>query len=340
MPTKKSSLWSFVTIALFVLLMASCQVAQAPSPSPAPAVERTLAPTSSPTAAPSAASKPTPAATAVPSATAKPEPSPTVKPPASPTPAATPKPASPSPSAGLLPGYVAADAVDSASVTFPGVAVSIKAYEARPKGTGPFPAIIVIHENRGLTEHLKDVTRRFANQGYVALGVDLLSRVGGRDAFATDEAAVTAINGLTRDGVRQDMQSAFAYLKGRPYVKADRIGAIGYCWGGGNSILAATQIKELRVSVVYYGSNPANIDDVANISGPVLGVYGEADVRISMNVPALVEAMKKHNKAFEYKIYPGAAHAFFNNTGANYHAQAAAESWPLTLAFLQKNLKS
>lgn len=114
------------------------------------------------------------------------------------------------------------------------------------------------------------------------MGVGLLSRVGGRHAFATDNDAEAAIN----------------------------------------------------------GSNPANIDDVANITGPVLGVYGEADTRISMNVAAVVEAMKKHNKAFEYKIYPGAAHAFFNDTGANYHAQAAAEAWPLTLAFLENNLKS
>ena len=226
------------------------------------------------------------------------------------------------------------------SITFPGQAVPIKAYEVKPAGGGPFPALIVIHENRGLTEHIKDVARRFAGQGYVTLAVDLLSRVGGREAFPTDDAAVTAITALSSDGVMQDLRSAFDYIKGRPYVKADRIGVIGYCWGGGNSLLMATKVKDLRTAVVYYGPNPANIDEVANITGPLLGIYGEEDKRITVNVPQLAEAMKKYNKAFEYKVYPGAAHAFFNNTGANYNAQAAADAWIVTLAFLEKNLKS
>jgi len=226
------------------------------------------------------------------------------------------------------------------AVNIPGQAVAIKAYEARPAGAGPFPALLVIHENRALTDHIRDVARRFAAQGYVAVAPDLLSRVGGREKFPTDTEAVAAINALTPDGVREDLQSTFDFVKGRSYVKPDRIGVIGYCWGGGNSLLMGTRVKELRTVVVYYGPNPANIDDVANITGPVLGVYGELDTRISMNVPALVDAMKKHNKSFEYKIYPGAAHAFFNDTGANYNKTAADEAWITTLAFLEKNLKS
>ena len=225
------------------------------------------------------------------------------------------------------------------TISIPGQAVPITAYEAKPSTGGPFPALIVIHENRGLTEHIKDVARRFANQGYAALAVDLLSRVGGREKFATDDEAVAAIGTLTSEGVMQDLRSAFDYLKGRNYVKADRIGVIGYCWGGGNSLLMATKVKELRTAVVYYGSNPANLDDVTNISGPMLGIYGEEDTRITVNVPKLAEAMKQYNKPFEYKVYPGAAHAFFNDTGARYNAQAAADAWQVTLAFLAKNLK-
>ena len=114
---------------------------------------------------------------------------------------------------------------------------------------------------------------------------------------------------------------------------------IGYCWGGGNSLLFATRNNALKAAVVYYGPNPANLNDVAKITAPVLGIYGESDTRISMNVPALVEAMKQYNKSFEYKIYPGAAHAFFNDTGANYNSGAAREAWPVTLSFLQKYLK-
>ena len=236
-------------------------------------------------------------------------------------------------------GTSAPNEIVTASITLPGQDVPIKAYEARPKTGGPLPALIVIHENRGLTEHIKDVTRRFAGQGYVALAPDLLSRVGGREKFATDDDAVAGINTLSSDGVQQDLQSTFDYLKSQPYVKTDHIGVIGYCWGGGNSLLMATKVRELRTAVVYYGLNPSNLNDVANITGPVLGIYGEEDPRITVNVPQLAEAMKKYNKTFEYKVYPGTFHAFFNDTGTRYNAEAAADAWKITLDFLQKNLQ-
>jgi carboxymethylenebutenolidase len=136
-----------------------------------------------------------------------------------------------------------------------------------------------------------------------------------------------------------DLNSAFTFLQSLPEVQKDNIGVIGYCWGGGNSLLFATRNNVLKAAVVYYGPNPANLSDVANITAPVLGIYGGSDTRISMNVPALVEAMKQYNKVFEYKIYPGAAHAFFNDTGANYNSGAAAEARPVTLSFLEKYLK-
>ena len=247
-----------------------------------------------------------------------------------PTPVETPTP-TPARSTQVAPGPT--------SVTFPGQAVPVKAYVVVPQGAGPFPALIVIHENRGLTEHIRDVARRFAAQGYVVLAPDLLSRVGGRDKFATDDEAVAGINGLSREGVVEDLQSAFDYLGGLAYVQQDHIGVIGYCWGGGNSLLMATRVKGLRTAVVYYGPNPANLDDVANISGPMLGIYGELDTRITVAVAPLAEAMQRHGKSFEYKVYPGAAHAFFNDTGARYNAEAAADAWQVTLAFLEKNLK-
>lgn len=313
---------SFISL---MLIIGGCRPAETPSPAPTPTVIRTLVPAQPPPATPSPAP---PIVT----------PRPTI-PPASPSPPPT-KPVVTPAEKPLPPGAVTQANFATADVSFSGAAGSIKAYEVRPNGTGPFPAMIVIHENRGLTEHLKDVTRRFANQGYVTLGVDLLSRVGGRDSIPADDAAVTAIAALSRDGVMQDLQSAFDYLKSKNYVKADRIGVIGYCWGGGNSLLMATRVKELRASVVYYGPNPPNIDDTANIGGPMLGLYGEEDPRITVNVPVLAEAMKKYSKSFEYKVYPGARHAFFNDTGANYNAQAAADAWIVTLAFLEKHLKS
>lgn len=239
------------------------------------------------------------------------------------------------PEAGLL-----SDDIVTSTVSITGQASPISAYEARPAGSGRFPVLIVIHENRGLTEHIKDVTRRFAREGYVALGVDLLSRVGGKESYPTDEEAVNAIGGLSQEGVQQDLRSAFDYLRGLSYVQADRIGVIGYCWGGGNSLLMATRVPELRAGVVYYGPNPANIDEVGNISGPMLGIYGENDTRITVNVPVLAEAMQRHGKAFEYKIYPGAEHAFFNDTGTRYNPAAAADAWLVTLDFLVRNLKT
>ena len=199
--------------------------------------------------------------------------------------------------------------------------------------------MIIIHENRGLTPHIPDVARRFANQGYVALAPDLLSRIGGTAKFPTTDEAVAAIGTLSSDGVISDLNAAFDYLQALPEVRDDKIGVIGYCWGGGNSLLFATRNNKLSAAVVYYGPNPANIDDVAKITAPFLGIYGEEDTRISMNVPALVEALQRYGKSFEYKIYPGAAHAFFNDTGTRYHPEAAVAAWQVTLAFLQKHLK-
>ncbi|MBI4287538.1 MAG: dienelactone hydrolase family protein [Chloroflexi bacterium] len=273
-------------------------------------------------------------------ACAAPAPQPTAAPPAPPAPPAAAAPFVPGPTlAGGPPGAVAPDAVDAVTVQFTSEGGTIKAYQARPKSGGPFPGLIVIHENRGLTDHIKDVARRFANQGYTALAVDLLSRVGGTDQFTTTDAAVAAIGKLDPNGITQDLNAAVAYLKGQSFVKADRLGVIGYCWGGGNSLRFATNNKDLRAAVVYYGPNPATLDDVANITASVLGIYGELDTRLTVNVPTLAEAMKKYGKSFEYKVYSGAAHAFFNDTGERHNREAAAEAWPLTLAFLEKNLK-
>ena len=172
----------------------------------------------------------------------------------------------------------------------------------------------------------------------MTLAPDLLSRVGGTAQFTTTDDAVAAIRTLPADGIIQDLNAAFTYLQSLSYVNIDSIGVIGYCWGGGNSLLFTTRNPELKAAVVYYGSNPANIDDVAKITAPVLGIYGAEDTRITVNVPSLEEAMKKHNKAFEYNIYPGAAHAFFNDTSTRHNREAAIDAWQRTISFLQKHL--
>jgi carboxymethylenebutenolidase len=218
---------------------------------------------------------------------------------------------------------------------------SVSGYLTRPKGDGTYPAIVVIHENRGLNDHIRDVARRLAKAGYVALAPDLLSRQGGTRSFANDEAAIAAIGKLDEDGLTKDLTGAINYLKNEKFVRANKIGVVGFCWGGGNTLLIATRNKDLAAAVVYYGRNPKNLEDVKNINAAVLGNYGEKDTGITSQVPKLEEAMKQYGKSFEYKIYPGAPHAFNNDTNPErYNAEAAKEAWARTLDFFKKHLQS
>ena len=218
---------------------------------------------------------------------------------------------------------------------------AISGYLSRPKGDEKHPAVVVIHENRGLNDHIRDVARRFAKAGYVALAPDLLSRQGGTGSFPSQDAAIEGIRKVDEETVVKDLTGAINYLKGRNYVRENKVGVVGFCWGGGNVLLILTRNKDLAAAVVFYGRNPKNLDDVKNIPGPVLGIYGEKDERITSGVPALEEAMKKHGKAFEYKIYPDAPHAFHNDTNPQrYHAESAKDAWSRTLDFFNRHLKS
>ena len=218
---------------------------------------------------------------------------------------------------------------------------AIGAYLTRPKGGGSFPAVVVLHENRGLVDHIRDVARRLAKAGYVALAPDLLSRQGGTGSFASPNAAIEGIRKVDEEGVTKDLTGGINYLKGQNYVLTNKIGVVGFCWSGGQATLILTRNRDLAAGVVYYGRNPNDLDDVKNISAPVLASYGEKDERITAGVPALEEAMKKHGKSFEYKIYPGAQHAFNNDTNPQrYNAEAAKDAWGRTLEFFKKHLQS
>ena len=218
---------------------------------------------------------------------------------------------------------------------------SISGYLTRPKGEVSNPAIVVIHENRGLNDHIRDVARRLAKAGFVALAPDLLSRQGGASSFANSEAAIEALRKITEDNVVQDLTGAINHLKDQRYVRANKIGVTGFCWGGGNALLLATRNKDISAAVVYYGRAPRNLDDVKNIAGPVFGHYGEKDEPINSQLPKLAEAMKQVGKSFEYKIYPNAPHAFNNDTNPErYQPEAAKEAWAKTLEFFKKHLQS
>ena len=227
--------------------------------------------------------------------------------------------------------------VESTAVKYPGQGVTLEGYLSRPKGAGPFPGILLIHENRGLNEHIRDVARRFAAEGFVVLAVDQLSRKGGTASFASPDAARDAIGTLTDDQVVADLDAAYKYLQSHAAVRKDHTAVMGFCWGGQRTFLYATANPNLKAAVVFYGSTPAE-EKLANIRCPVLAHYGQTDARITDRAPDTEAAMKKHGKSFEYKIYPGAAHAFFNDTGANYNEAAAKEAWPRTLDFFRKNL--
>lgn len=217
----------------------------------------------------------------------------------------------------------------------------IGGYLTRPKSDGARPAVVVIHPWSGIDEHTRDVARRFAKAGYVALAPDLISRQGGTSSYATREAAIAAGRKLTSDMITQDLTATTSYLKTQNFVRPAKIGVIGFCWGGGKALMFATRSKDVAASVVYYGENPDPLDDVKNISAPVLGHYGGDDPRITSAVPKLEEAMKQFGKSFDYKIYPGAPHSFNSDDNPrSYREEAAKEAWAKTLDFFKKHLQS
>jgi carboxymethylenebutenolidase len=227
------------------------------------------------------------------------------------------------------------------NVTYEGKAGPVGGYLARPVKAGKYPAIIVIHENAGLSDHIRDVSRRLAKQGYVALAPDYLSRLGGTAKVTPEGEGLAKIREMVPwQNVAEDTASGFAYLKVLPDVRADRLGLMGFCWGGEMTFAAATQMPSLDAVVVYYGRSPNPLDNVKNIRAPVMAHYGEKDAGITKGIPDTEAAMKKYNKTYDYKIYSGAQHAFNNDTNpGRYDAQASKEAWDRTLAFFNKNLK-
>lgn len=232
--------------------------------------------------------------------------------------------------------------LDSAAVEFPGDGTVIHGYLSRPKKKAEKRAgLIIIHENRGLSDFIRDVSRRAAKEGFVALAPDLLSVVGGTGRFSSSEEAAAAVRRLSSSDVMKELQASFDYLKKLEGVVPNKIGVMGFCWGGGNSLLFSTQNAELASTVVFYGRNPDPIDLVRKLPGPFLGIYGELDERITSKVPELEQALKKYHKAYEIRIYPGAQHAFLNDTNpSRYNAAAARDAWLRAVAFLKATLKS
>ena len=206
-----------------------------------------------------------------------------------------------------------------------------------PAGKGPFPGLIVIHEWWGLNDWVKGQAAKLADEGYVALAIDLYR---GKVAD-TPDLAHELMRGLAEDRATRDLKAAYAYLAAQPKVKKDRIGAIGWCMGGGYALDTALAEPDLAADVINYGHLATDPDELKKIHAPVLGLFGGQDRGITPDdVKKFEAAMEKAGKKIEVKIYPDAGHAFENpNNKQGYRADDAADAWARTVAFLAASLK-
>ena len=198
----------------------------------------------------------------------------------------------------------------------------------------------MIHENRGLVEHIKDVTRRVARDGFVALGVDLLSRQGGTDQFTDPVSQMQAYSRTTQFERRSDLISSLDYVKHLDAVRFDRIGTVGFCAGGGNVWDFMLNMPELAAAVAYYGTPTPPLDQLDQIQTPVLANYAELDRALSIRMADVMTGMLTKQKTFAFRLYQGAGHAFNNDTGPNYNAAAACDAWAQTIAWFNKFLRA
>lgn len=220
------------------------------------------------------------------------------------------------------------------SISYPSGNTQIAAYLALPEGEGPFPGIVVIHEAFGLNENIKDIARRFADQGYAALAVDLFN---GRNHVICMFRFMGGIlfDSLNNQGI-QDLKAALTYLSAQPQVDSERVGAVGYCMGGSFAIAWACTDDRLKAIAPYYGGNPRPLEAVARLC-PVVGSYPDNDFTTSQGQKLDVK-LDTYNVPHDIKIYPGAKHSFFNDQGGNFNAGAAQDSWQRVLAFFKEHI--
>jgi carboxymethylenebutenolidase len=224
-------------------------------------------------------------------------------------------------------------AVDS--LTFDAAGTELRAMAARLKGSAKRPAVVVIHENRGLNPHIEDVTRRFALEGFLALGVDMLSPLGGTPA--DEEQARGMIASLKPEETVARLTAAVRFA-GAHAEATGKVGAVGFCWGGGMVNRLAAASPELDAGVAYYGTQ-ISAEDVAKIRAPLMLHYAGLDERINAGIPAYEAALKAAAKRYTLYVYPNVNHAFNNDTGpARYDKAAADLAWSRTIAFFRETL--
>lgn len=235
--------------------------------------------------------------------------------------------------AAIVPADDARLAIDRVSYDSP--KGKINGYLARARAKGKRPVVLVIHENRGLNPHLEDVARRYALEGFTAYAADLLSLVGGTPA--SEDAARDLHQKMNQDDAVAALVSAVSFLKTHP-ESTGKVGAVGYCFGGLMINRLAASSGELDAGVAYYGRQvPAA--QVPNIKAPLMLHYAENDEAVNAGIAAYEAALKANNKKYTLHMYPGAQHAFNNDTaGARYNKAAADLAWQRTLEFFKEQL--
>jgi carboxymethylenebutenolidase len=246
---------------------------------------------------------------------------------------------------GLMPDYASAQTVSFTDprikaqyVSFPspgGNAETIKGYLVVPAGQGPWPAVIVIHENRGLNPYIEDVARRAAVEGFIALAPDGLSPLGGYPGNDDDGRAMQAK--LDQAKLRMDMLNGAWWVKKLP-ISSKKLGATGFCWGGGAAnFLAAAMGADLQAAAPFYGP-PAATEEVKGIKAPILAHLAENDAGINGMYPTFEQELKKAGARYQIHVYPGTQHGFHNNSTPRYNEAAAKLAWERTVAHFKKHL--
>jgi carboxymethylenebutenolidase len=226
--------------------------------------------------------------------------------------------------------------VDAEEITFPGVEGNMKALLAMPKGNKKkLGSVVVIHENRGLTPHIKDITKRVALAGFIALGVDALSPFGGTPD--DENKGRELIGKLDAEKNLGNYLKALDFLRAYP-LSNGKTGVVGFCWGGGMANKLAVADPMLNAAVAYYGAQ-AKAEEVSNIKASLMLHYGGLDERINAGIPAYETALKANKKDFQLFVYEGVNHAFNNDTSpTRYNETAAKLAWQRTIDFFKKKL--
>jgi carboxymethylenebutenolidase len=221
-------------------------------------------------------------------------------------------------------------------VTYPGATGDMRAWISIPEGKKKYPGVIVIHENRGLVPHIRDVNNRMAQEGFVALAPDALSPLGGTPE--DQDKGREMIGQLDREETVKNFVAAVKYLETHPR-STGKVGCTGFCWGGAMTNQVAVNSPDLDAAAPYYGSVPTP-EDVPKIKAKVMAHYAGNDERINAGIPAFEEALKQAGIEYQIFIYEGTMHAFNNDTGERYNKEAADLAWQRTTDFFRKELGS